>query len=213
MLRIRNFSKSYSGNLIIAVPSQDFTKGIYWIKGENGSGKTTFFKSLGGLIPCEGDIEFQDGVSLRNAPVQYRRRVSYGEAEPLYPPYLTSKDLITFIGKARMSSSDQQQNIINKFGIDAYYEKPCGTYSTGMLKKLSLAIAFLGTPELIILDEPLITLDQQARETLLMFVNEYVRVYSSIVLISSHQLLDDMALEIKASFSIVKNTLISTNNS
>jgi ABC-2 type transport system ATP-binding protein len=145
--------------------------------------------------------------------VQYRRRVSYGEAEPLYPPYLTSKDLITFIGKARMSSSDQQQNIINKFGIDAYYEKPCGTYSTGMLKKLSLAIAFLGTPELIILDEPLITLDQQARETLLMFVNEYVRVYSSIVLISSHQLLDDMALEIKASFSIVKNTLISTNNS
>ena len=211
MLRIKNFSKSYAGNLIIAVPSQDFTTGIYWIKGENGSGKTTFFKSLAGIIPCDGSIEFQDGVSLRDTPIKYRSRVSYSEAEPMYPSYLTSKDLITFIGKARSASNDQQQSLIKRFGIDTYYEKPCGTYSTGMLKKLSLAIAFLGTPELIILDEPLITLDQQARETLLILVNEYVRIHSSIVLISSHQLLDDLALEINAFFSITQHTLVPQN--
>jgi len=98
MLTIRNFSKSFSDNLVISVPFLELKSGTYWIKGENGSGKTTFFKALAGLIPCEGSIEFNDGISLHHSSIQYRERVNYSEAEPLYPGFLIAKDLMRFIG-------------------------------------------------------------------------------------------------------------------
>lgn len=211
MLRVINFSKSFSGELIISVPDLELHSGTYWIKGENGTGKTTFFRSLAGLIPCEGKVEFNDGISLTQFPIRYRERVSYGEAEPLYPGFLTAKDLIRFVGNARNSPPAQQDRLTKKFGIDHYCEKPCSTYSSGMLKKLSLAIAFLGRPKLIILDEPLITLDEYAQMMLVDLIGEYVRESEAIVLLSSHQFLENANIHIDKAFSI-KNKMLTALN-
>src|SRR5688500_17181382 len=101
MLFVQSFSKSYSGTPVVSATNLEFNTGVYWIKGENGSGKTTFFKRLSGLIPCVGTIQFDDGVNLHTDPIQYRKRVNYSEAEPLYPGFLTPKELIRFIGHTK----------------------------------------------------------------------------------------------------------------
>ena len=80
-----------------------------------------------------------------------------------------------------------------------------------MLKKLSLAIAFLGSPKLIILDEPLITLDEYAQTTLVGLIDEYIREYEATVLLSSHQFLENVNIHIDQSFCIMDRRLTALN--
>jgi ABC-2 type transport system ATP-binding protein len=205
MLSITKYTKSYNGTLVLTIENLLLAPGIYWIKGENGSGKSTLFKTISGILPFEGEITFKD-ISLKKNPVTFRKLVNYAEAEPLYPGFLTAKDLTRFIGKIRNSNREQQSKYITAFGIDHFFEKPCETYSSGMMKKLSLALAFLGTPQLIILDEPLITLDEQARNILVREIINLANKGTSFLL-SSHQLLDNTTLPVKAVYNIHSKTI------
>lgn len=208
MLQFKNFSKSYNDQLVIAIPELKLEPGTYWIRGENGSGKSTLFRSLAGLLPYQGTIELSGSVDLREQPLEFRRRVNFSEAEPLFPGFITSKDLLEFVGTARGADPDQQQSITSRLGIDAFIDKRCETYSSGMLKKLSLALAFLGKPSVIILDEPLITLDEFARQTLLNMITEVDKTGNVITLLSSHQELDMPDLQIRKSFNIRNKSLV-----
>jgi ABC-2 type transport system ATP-binding protein len=210
MLHISDFSKSYSGFLVLSMKEIVFPAGVHWIKGENGSGKSTFFRSLAGLIPCEGQVTVDKVTDLHRHPVSYRKLVNYGEAEPLYPGFLTARDLIRFAGNAKSSTLAQQQDLIRRFGIDAYLTNPCGACSSGMLKKISLAIAFLGSPRVIILDEPLITLDEPARNALTTLIEEHVR-REVIFLISSHQVIESESLAVQSVYTIRNKTLFNVS--
>jgi ABC-2 type transport system ATP-binding protein len=205
MLRLTNFSKSYNDSPILSIPSLEFQKGIHWIKGQNGSGKSTLFKCIAGLIPYEGTIELQN-QDQRKDPVVYRRQINFAEAEPLYPGFLTAKDLIRFIGKTKGATRAQEELYTNRFGVDLYFEKPCEAYSSGMLKKLSLTLAFLGNPQVIILDEPIITLDDASRRILYDTISESYQKGISF-LISSHQPLEDTAFQAHSFFQIKNKTL------
>jgi ABC-2 type transport system ATP-binding protein len=205
MITIKKFSKSYNGATVLEIPELSLSDGIFWIKGDNGSGKSTFFKSLAGIIPYEGDIVC-DGVHAQTQPVAYRKLINFSEAEPAFPGFLTCKDLVRFVAKTRGAMVDQQDHYTKLFGINHYFTKPCETFSSGMLKKLSLAIAFLGTPKVIILDEPLITLDVQARQVLNTAILE-AQQRGTTFLISSHQLLEDLSLKVTGTFIVEHKTL------
>ena len=207
MLSFHNFSKSYNGQLVLSINHLTLTPGIYWVRGENGSGKSTLFKSLAGLQPFDGEIEFDDTIRIKKHPVDFRKRVNYSEAEPVFPGFLTSKDLIQFIGKIKESSQQQQDHYTDQFGIRSFLDKPCDAYSSGMMKKLSLALAFLGTPKVIILDEPLITLDEQTRAILITLIKEANEKNDIITLLSSHQSLDLPNLHITKAFEIREKKL------
>ncbi len=184
-LRINNYSKRFGDKLILSVPSIYLPPGIYWVKGENGSGKTTLLQSIAGLIPFDGEISVA-AISLRTQPSDYKKIVNYAEAEPFYPDFLTGDDLISFYVSAKKGTNEQVLQLVNSFGIAAYKSAKIATYSSGMVKKLSLMLAFIGQPKLILLDEPLITLDVSAVTKLQELIKTY-RDRGVGFLITSHQ--------------------------
>jgi len=185
MLLFGDYKKQFGGTTIIHVPSLALEHGIYWLKGENGSGKTTLIRSIAGLIPYDGRIAV-DGCDIRTDRMTYTASVNYAEAEPLYPGFLTGNDLINFYRETKKGSDQQVGELTAALGITDYAGNQTGTYSSGMAKKLSLVLGFMGAPKLILLDEPLITLDQRSVQVLQGLIQQYYMAGVSF-LITSHQ--------------------------
>lgn len=208
MLSVKQFTKSYNNRLIIQLTNWDLSAGIHWLKGQNGSGKTTLFKSIAGMLPFEGTIVLNNQFDIHRHPIDYRLRVNYSEAEPVFPEFLTAWELICWVGTAKRVTSQQTNDLIDAFAIREFMKTPVGTYSSGMLKKTSLVLAFLGNPSLILLDEPLITLDQAATKTVIRLVDEYHKRGVSFLL-SSHQDFNLSALAVDSVWQVTNQTLVS----
>lgn len=185
MLQLTNFKKSYGQTVILEIDAFQLNDGIYWLQGPNGAGKSTFFKCISGIIYFQGDCEIEKN-NIKKAPVEYRKQISYCEAEPEFPDFLTQKDLIAFVAKARNADKDQIEHLQEVLGTATYITQPVGTYSSGMLKKTGLLLAFLGTPKWIVLDEPFTAIDHNSVDKLVQLVDDYHKNYGTSFLVSSH---------------------------
>jgi ABC-2 type transport system ATP-binding protein len=186
MLQFANVYKTYDHQPVLEISSLKLERNIYWLQGINGSGKTTFLSMLAGLIPFKGDI-LLDGINLREKPLSYRRLVNFAEAEPLYPDFITGIELVSFYQEIRKATSVQTDLLVNLFKMHRFLSMPVGTYSSGMIKKLSLLLAFIGKPSLILLDEPLATLDEGSVHILPDLIRAYNKEFKTCFIFSSHQ--------------------------
>lgn len=189
MLTITNFQKKYAASPepVLSINDCTLEKGIYWIKGANGSGKTSLLKSIAGLIPFEGNIAV-NGCNISHNRMAYLQKVNYAEAEPQYPLFLSGKELIDFYRATKKGSFSE--SLLKNLGVEKFMHQKTATYSSGMLKKLSLVLAFIGNPTLILLDEPLIALDVAAVDVLQSSIKQYNEAGISFI-ITSHQLFNN----------------------
>jgi ABC-2 type transport system ATP-binding protein len=186
MLQFNAVQKLYGNFLALDIPSLSVPDGVYWLKGENGSGKTSFLKMIGGLHPFNGDI-LLDGTSIKKNRVSFLRQINYAEADPLYPLFLTGKDMVQLYCKTKKADEKKSLALLEQLHIIDAYNKPVGTYSSGMLKKLSLVLAFTGDAKWIMLDEPLITVDADAVAFTCALINSYYAEKGTSFIITSHQ--------------------------
>jgi ABC-2 type transport system ATP-binding protein len=113
--------------------------------------------------------------------------VSWAEAEPLYPLFLTGTELVALYRSIRKADAEDVDHLIRVLGIDNYINSPVGTWSAGMTKKVALLLAFIGKPSLIVLDEPLITLDENALSVVSGLIARRCEAPGTLFLLSSHQ--------------------------
>ena len=185
MLSISRFEKKYPSGFEVVIPQLDLPMGIHLLMGGNGSGKSTLLKALAGIHPAKGTIQLE-GISLEKQPIEYRKKIGYAEAEPNFPEFLSISDLIEVVAKAKAATLEEIEDLTHRFGTESFANYPIGGYSSGMLKKTALVLAFLGNPKWIILDEPFTTIDFETQEQLIRLIQERASAGTGF-LITSHQ--------------------------
>ncbi len=206
-LSLSDFRKQYPLGFSLEIKDLNLPSGIHLILGENGSGKSTLLRALAGIHSAEGEI-LLEGISLSSDPLAYRMLVGFAEAEPLFPSFLSLDDLIQVVASSKKAPINQIEELKVILGIGDYSSNPIGSYSSGMLKKSALLLAFLGTPKLVILDEPFTTLDRESQERLTQLILDLSETGISFLL-TSHQSEPLNHLPIRIRLRLIDGTLIS----
>jgi ABC-2 type transport system ATP-binding protein len=162
---------------------------ILGLLGPNGAGKTTTIRMICGLLkPSSGEILIH-GLPLRKAP-DMRKKIGYAPQENVFWPKLSCLEQLIFSGRMYNLTSTQaitnSRNIILKLGLEEKSHALASTLSGGMKRRLSLALALVHDPEILILDEPEAGLDPQSR----LLVREYIRGLSKskTIILSTHNM-------------------------
>jgi ABC-2 type transport system ATP-binding protein len=206
LLSLTNINKKYGGHEVLNFNEWKIDAGIYWLKGGNGTGKSTLFRIISGQIPFKGEV-WLNGIDLRTKPVKFRSKISFAEAEPQYPLFIKGKELIDFYIETRKADRKQVEELVADFEMMTFLDNTIAGYSSGMLKKLSLICAFVGNADLYILDEPLITIDARSADKLYKLIKEKASQGKSFLL-SSHQEVSNNQLKFDKVFQIVDKQII-----
>lgn len=159
---------------------------VIGLLGHNGAGKSTLIKLILGLIaPSGGRIEVLGQSPWRAHAL--RQRIGYLPESATFYASLTGRELLDYLARLKQASRTQVTTLLERVGLAHAADRRIGTYSKGMRQRLGLAQALLGSPELVLLDEPTTGLDPQATRELYRIVGE-LRADGRCVLVSSHLL-------------------------
>ena len=178
MIEIRNLTKQFGDK--VAVDNLSFTipdGKVYGFLGPNGAGKTTTIRCICGLdTNYTGDIII-NGHNGRSEAQSVKKCIAYVPDEPKFYEFLSGNQYLNFIADVFGISTKNRENLIMRycdvFDFKDQLSMPISSYSHGMKQKLSLIAAFIHSPSVIILDEPLVGLDAKTAKVLKTALRQY----------------------------------------
>lgn len=153
--------------------------------GSNGAGKTTVLKCLLGLLACEGELHI-DGLDLRRDGRRARRLLGYVPQELSFHADLSVVESCRFYAHLKHVPLDGIPDVLAQVGLAAQMQKRVGALSGGMKQRLALALALLGDPSVLLLDEPTSNLDAATRTDFIHLLLS-LRQAGKSLLFTSHQ--------------------------
>jgi ABC-2 type transport system ATP-binding protein len=148
----------------------EIPEGVTLILGPNGGGKSTFLKLATGVYrPTAGDIKVFGESPWNNWKVKARFGVAYDP--PAFPQFTTGREWLTLFAESKGFGEEEVERVAELFEVKSFLGNRISGYSSGMLKRLSLAQAFIGKPELIFLDEPLANIDFDSMERVIEIID------------------------------------------
>ncbi len=157
MITVKNLTKRFGKIVALDNINLGIPDGTNLILGPNGGGKSTFFKLLTGVYrPTSGEVRVFGKDPWKDAKVRMKTGVAYDPVS--FPPLVSGREWLEFIARSKGYSEDEVERVSKLFNIN-FLDEQMRSYSSGMLKKLAVAQAFIGDPELVMIDEPLSNLD------------------------------------------------------
>lgn len=202
VLQTHDLTKTYARKNAVDHINLKIRKGdIYGFIGKNGAGKTTTIKMIVGLSnPTSGEIELFGSTDLNEG----RKRIGTVIENPALYPYLTARQNIEaqriMKGVTDKSITDDLLEIV---GLKDTGRKKAKNFSLGMKQRLAIALALVGDPEFLLLDEPINGLDPTGIKDIRELILKLNREAGITVLISSH-ILGELA-KISTSYGVISN--------
>ncbi|MDR9794916.1 ABC transporter ATP-binding protein [Aeribacillus pallidus] len=189
MLELINIKKRYGESAYIfdGINLKIDNMSIVELLGENGIGKSTLLNIIGGMTTFDGDIKLNN-ISLKDDFQKYIKEVSLIGNTPFLYDYLTPAEtidmILSFLNGERLDPS--LEDLIEKIGLYKYKNTLTRELSLGTKQKLSLILALLSSPNLILLDEPFVNFDIRSRKVILDYLKNYVMQNKAILIYATH---------------------------
>ena len=162
---------------------------VYGFLGPNGAGKTTTLKLILGLIHPDSGSIYYDGIlfTAKNRFTLLRETGSLIES-PSYYGHLTGAENMEIVAKMKGLDASDVNDVLHEVRLYGQKDKKASRYSLGMKQRLGLAMALLGRPKLLILDEPTNGLDPAGIQEIRELIRSLPSAMNMTVIVSSHML-------------------------
>ena len=213
ILEINHLKKSYNHKPVLDIDHLVIEEGaIYGLIGKNGAGKTTLMKLILGLVKKDdGKIRIFGKEVDANQQKQFNQHLGALIESPSFYDHLTGYENLEIICQLKGIKKEEISKILDLVGLKHVDKKKARDYSLGMKQRLGIAMALIGQPKLLILDEPINGLDPQGIEEMRHLFRNIVKNTSTSILISSH-ILDEIE-KIASHIGILKEGKLAYNGS
>ena len=175
---------------------------VFGLLGPNGAGKTTTIRILIGLARPTAGNAFVAGIEVGLDEPELRRRLGYLDQDPRFYGWMTGRELLELVGRLHGLAGSELRSRVDEMlartGLTAAAQRRIGGYSGGMRQRLGIAQALLHRPEILILDEPVSSLDPEGRRDLLELIaglrGEATVVFSTHLLADVERICDRVAI-------------------
>jgi ABC-2 type transport system ATP-binding protein len=189
MLEVKNLSKQFNSLQAVKDVSFKVKPGeIFALIGPNGSGKTTIIKTIAGLLkPSAGGI-LVDGHDVVAEPVKAKRIVGYIPDEPTVWPHFSGEEFLHFSGALygvkEQERTKQIPKFLDIFDLAGLKEGAFEDYSRGNKQKFAILAALLHSPQLLLIDEPIVGLDPTSAEIAKRKFREFAQAGGAVLMVT-----------------------------
>ena len=198
MIQVENLRKSFGSTRAVDGISFTVKEGeIYGLLGPNGAGKTTTISCISGLLKPEGGRVEIDRADVASEPLRARRSLGVVPQETAIYDTLSARENVAYFASLHgLAGAEQRRRVdeaLRRVGLAADSRQSSKKFSGGMKRRLNLAIGLVSHPKALLLDEPTVGIDPQARIHILDVVREVQREGTAI-LYTTHYLEEAEAL-------------------
>lgn len=216
-LEVNNLTKSYGEKLVLDDIDFSFESGkIYGLIGRNGAGKTTFFNSLNSDIDIDsGSFYLEDEFGKNSLSTN---DIGYVVSTPIVPEFLTAREFLEFFMEINKDKIDKYKTVDDYFSSVQIsredQDKLLKDYSHGMKNKMQILINVIAHPKVILLDEPLTSLDvvvqDEMKKLFKSLKNKHIIIFSTHILEIAMDLCDEIIILNNGKLELIEKSNLNT---
>ena len=216
-LEVNNLKKSYGEKLVLDDIDFSFESGkIYGLIGRNGAGKTTFFNSLNSDIDIDsGSFYLEDEYGKNSLSTN---DIGYVVSTPIVPEFLTAREFLEFFMEINKDKVDKDKTVDDYFSLVQIsredQDKLLKDYSHGMKNKMQILINVIAHPRVILLDEPLTSLDvvvqDEMKKLFKSLKNKHIIIFSTHILEIAMDLCDEIIILNNGKLELIEKSNLNT---